>query len=209
MVEEFKRAAGNAQAAGFDGVELHGANGYLLDQFLRDGANQRSDSYGGSIENRVHFPLAVAEAVASVWGAERVGYRISPRFEAYSMSDSAPEQTFGVLAEALGRMGLAYLHVVEPVGTVAAARLTPKLKQRFGGPVIANGGYDRERADTCLATGEADLVAFGAAFIANPDLPARFGRNAPLNAPDVDTFYQGEERGYVDYPSLEGMELAR
>ena len=206
LVEEFRSAAANAQIAGFDGVELHGANGYLLDQFLRDGANQRSDRYGGSVENRLRFPLAVAEAVADVWGADRVGYRISPWFDAHSMSDSAPERTFGCLARRLGQLRLAYLHVVEPAGAEAARRLTPELKRLFAGPVIANGGYDRATAEACFAAGDADLVSFGAAFIANPDLPVRFGRNAPLNTPDLDTFYQGEERGYVDYPALESLE---
>ncbi len=207
VVEQFRRAAENARAAGFDGVELHGANGYLLDQFLRDGSNLRTDEYGGSIENRARFPLAVVDAVISVWGADRVGYKISPYFTGLSMSDSTPVETFSYLARELSRRSVLYLHVAEPVSGPAAAqpglpRITPILRAQFDGTVIANGGYDRALADAAIAEGTADLVAFGVKFLANPDLPERFRLDAPLNPPQAATFYAGEEKGYVDYPTL-------
>jgi N-ethylmaleimide reductase len=206
VIEQFRAAAVNARVAGFDGVELHGANGYLLDQFLRDGSNVRTDPYGGSIENRARFPLEVVDAVVGTWGADRVGYKIAPRFSMLGMSDSDPVATFSYLAKELRRRGILYLHVAEPIaGPMAdgAARVTPTLRQVFGGPVIVNGGYDRTTGDAAIASGEADLVAYGVPFLANPDLPERFRRNAPLNQPDVATFYMGEEKGYVDYPTLE------
>jgi N-ethylmaleimide reductase len=207
IIEQFQRAAENAKAAGFDGVELHGANGYLLDQFLRDGSNRRTDAYGGSIQNRVRFPLEVTEAVLGVWDAQQVGYKLSPHFAGYSMSDSNPVATFSHLAQELNKLKLAYLHVGEaiagpmaaPAGTV---RVTPLLREIFGGALIANGGYDARSANAAIARGEADLVAFGVSFLANPDLPARYWREAPLNAPDYATFYTGEEKGYIDYPRL-------
>ena len=208
VVEQFRTAAVNARAAGFDGVELHGANGYLLDQFLRDGSNVRTDAYGGSVENRARFPLEVVDAVVGVWGADRVGYKIAPRFSMLGMSDSDPVATFSYLAEELRRRGILYLHVAEPIaGPMAGggARVTPTLRRVFGGTVIVNGGYDRATGDAAVASGEADLVAYGVPFLANPDLPERFRRNAPLNQPDVATFYMGEERGYVDYPTLESV----
>jgi N-ethylmaleimide reductase len=211
VVAQFKRAAANAKAAGFDGVELHGANGYLLDQFLRDGANRRGDRYGGSIENRARFPLEVAEAVIGVWGAARVGYKISPNGTVYSMSDSDPIRTFTHLAAALDRLGLGYLHVSEPIaGPMAVpdgvARALPALRSVFKGTLIANGGYDARTADVAIVGRQADLVAFGVPFLANPDLPRRYLEHAPLNTPDVATFYAGEEKGYIDYPALAGEE---
>jgi N-ethylmaleimide reductase len=207
IVAQFRAAAENAKAAGFDGVELHGANGYLLDQFLRDGANRRTDAYGGSIENRVRFPLEVADAVVGVWGPRRVGYKLSPYFSGYSMSDSNPIETFAFITAELSKRGLLYLHVSEAVAGPMAApagtkRATPILRDAFDGALIANGGYDARSGHAVIARGEADLVAFGVPFLANPDLPARYRRSAALNAPDQATFYAGEEKGYIDYPAL-------
>jgi N-ethylmaleimide reductase len=207
IVKQFETAAENAKAAGFDGVELHGANGYLLDQFLRDGSNRRTDAYGGSIQNRARFALEVTEAVIGVWGPRRVGYKLSPYFAGYSMSDSNPIATFSYLAKELNRRRVSYLHVGEaiagpmaaPAGTV---RMTPILRAIFSGTLIVNGGYDARAGNAAIARGEADLVAFGVPFLANPDLPARYLQNAPLNSPDQSTFYAGEEKGYIDYPAL-------
>ncbi|KDB08966.1 12-oxophytodienoate reductase [Burkholderia sp. lig30] len=200
IVGDFQRAAENAKAAGFDGVEVHAANGYLIDQFLRSGTNTRTDEYGGSIENRTRFLQEVLDAVIPVFGAERVGVRISPRFNVFSMSDSDPQATFGYVAEALRPYGLAYLHVVE-LGEESFDFRT--LKQRFGGTYIANGGYTSETANAAIHAGDADLVSFGTLFLSNPDLIQRFTAGGPFNAPDSSTFYQGEERGYIDYPTLE------
>ncbi len=207
IVAQFRHAAENAKAAGFDGVELHGANGYLLDQFLRDGANHRTDAYGGSIRNRVRLPLEVTEAVIDVWGAARVGYKLSPHFAGYSMSDSNPVETFSHITERLGALGIGYIHVSEAVAgpmmaPAGSVRVTPTLRRKFSGALIVNGGYDAETGSAAIASGDADLVAFGVPFLANPDLPFRFRRDEPLNAADPATFYAGEERGYVDYPAL-------
>lgn len=207
IVAQFRQAAENAKVAGFDGVELHGANGYLLDQFLRDGANQRTDAYGGSVGNRARLPLEVTDAVIDVWGPRRVGYKVSPYFSGYSMSDSNPIETFFHIATELNKRGLLYLHVSEAVSGPMAApagtvRATPALRGAFQGALIANGGYDARAGRAVIARGEADLVAFGVPFLANPDLPARFRSNAELNAPDQATFYAGEEKGYIDYPAL-------
>jgi len=207
IVSQFQTAAENAKAAGFDGVELHGANGYLLDQFLRDGSNRRKDGYGGSIRNRARFPLEITEAVVAVWGPQRVGYKLSPHFAGYSMSDSNPVETFTYLAEQLNGLQVGYLHVAEaiagpmaaPAGTV---RVTPILRDKFSGTMIVNGGYDARSGHAAIARGEADLVAFGVPFLANPDLPARYRESAPLNLPDQATFYAGEAKGYIDYPAL-------
>ncbi len=209
VIEDYRRAAINAKAAGFDGIELHGANGYLLDQFLRDGSNIRTDAYGGSLERRARFPLEVVDAVTTVWAPGRVGYKVAPYFAGLGMSDSNPIHTFSYLARELSRRGLLYLHVAEPVaGPVVPAntpRITPILRTQFAGTVVANGAYDLESSNAVIAAGEADLVAFGVKFLANPDLPERFRRNASLNAPQVDTFYMGEERGYTDYPVLDAV----
>jgi N-ethylmaleimide reductase len=207
IVSQFQTAAENAKAAGFDGVELHGANGYLLDQFLRDGSNRRTDAHGGSVKNRSRLPLEVAEAVVGVWGSQRVGYKLSPHFVGYSMSDSNPIETFSYLSEQLNRLGLGYLHIGEaiagpmaaPAGTV---RVTPLLREIFNGTMIVNGGYDAHSGRASIARGEADLVAFGVPFLANPDLPARYRNNSSLNPPDPATFYAGEEKGYIDHPAL-------
>ena len=207
IVEEFRHGAALALEAGFDGVEIHGANGYLPDQFLQDGSNTRTDAYGGAIEKRSRFFLEVTAAAVSVWGGERVGVRISPSGTYGSMSDSDPQATFGYLATQLNQFGLAYLHIVEPrikgTETViegAAPVATAYLRKLFKGAIISAGGYDREGAEAVLASGDADLVAFGRHFIANPDLPARLREKLPLNAYDRDTFFGGDARGYIDYP---------
>jgi 2,4-dienoyl-CoA reductase-like NADH-dependent reductase (Old Yellow Enzyme family) len=201
VVAAFKLGAENAQRAGFDGVEIHGANGYLLDQFLQDSTNRRTDDYGGPIENRARLLLDVVDAVTSVWGVSRVGLHLSPRGDLYSMGDSHPAATFGFVAEQLGRRGLAFLAVRESVGP---NRLGPELKRKFGGIYIANEGFSFETANQAIAAGEADAVAFGTLFIANPDLPKRFALNAPLNSPDPSSFYGSGPRGYTDYPALAG-----
>jgi N-ethylmaleimide reductase len=202
VVEQFEAGARAAYVAGFDGVELHGANGYLIDQFLRDGANRRHDEYGGSVKNRVRFLLEVAEAVAGVWGGDRVGVRVSPLSPTNGMTDSDPLATFAYAAYALNPLRLAYLHVTEGLGG-PEPRITPALRAIFRGALIANGAYGRDTADDAIARGEADLVAFGVPFLANPDLPRRLREGAPLNTPDRATFYTGGERGYTDYPALE------
>jgi N-ethylmaleimide reductase len=200
IVERFRQAAVRAKRAGFDGVELHGANGYLIDQFLRDGSNERTDRYGGSLENRTRFLLDVVEAVSSVLGAERVGVRLSPLGSNQGMHDSAPQTTFEYAASALRPFGLAYLHVIE---TRSEAFDWRALRSAFGGPYVANGGYDHESAAAAIIAGDADLVSFGAPFIANPDLVQRFRSGAQLNTGDRATYYSGGARGYTDYPTLE------
>lgn len=204
IIEQYRKGAENALAAGFDGVEVHGANGYLLDQFLRDGTNHRTDEYGGSIENRARLLLEVTEAVTGVWGTNRVGVRLSPSGTFNDMHDSNPLATFSYVTEALNRFGLAYLHIIEVNeadlrhgGTEVPTR---PLRDRFTGTLMVNGGYNRDRANAVLTQGEADLVSFGTLFLANPDLPQRFAKNGPLNPPDPATFYGGGEKGYTDYP---------
>tara|TARA_R110002072_G_scaffold123048_2_gene258081 strand:+ start:260 stop:1360 length:1101 start_codon:yes stop_codon:yes gene_type:complete len=204
IVEAYRRGAENAKNAGFDGVEIHAANGYLLDQFLRDGSNQRTDRYGGAIENRARLLLEVVTAAAAVFSAGRIGVRISPTGTFNDMSDSDPEALFSYVARELGKRKLAYLHVVEEFpGTTPVDFDYGALKTLFGGPYIANGGYTREKAVAALASGKADLIAFGRPFIANPDLVARLSQDAPLNEPDPATFYGGDAKGYTDYPSLQ------
>ena len=205
IVEQFRVAAHNALLAGFDGVEIHGANGYLLDQFLRDGSNQRTDAYGGSVVNRIRLLIQVTEAVADVWGADRVGIRISPLNAFNTMFDSNPGKTFGTLVTELAGFNLAYLHVVEEDGTPESG---PRfdiggLRNLWNGTYIVNGNYDYGRAMKVIAEGRADFVSFGKLFLANPDLPLRFARSAPLNIPDRGSFYGGDDRGYIDYPFLE------
>jgi 2,4-dienoyl-CoA reductase-like NADH-dependent reductase (Old Yellow Enzyme family) len=199
VVAAFKLGAENALRAGFDGVEIHGANGYLLDQFLQDSTNRRTDDYGGSIENRARLMLEVTDAVAAVWGAKRVGMHLAPRGDLYSMGDSDPAATFGYVAEQLGRRGIAFIAARESVGP---GRLGPELKRQFGGIYFANEGFSFETANQTIAAGEADAVAFGKLFIANPDLPKRFALGVPLNTPDASTFYGSGPRGYTDYPAL-------
>ncbi len=200
IVEQFRTGAENAKRAGFDGVEIHGANGYLLDQFTRDGANKRTDAYGGSIANRARLPLEVTRAVIEIWGAERVGYRISPTGTFNAMSDSGPVATFSYLTEELNKLELGFLHVVDPIA--AAKRVAPILREIFNNTFVVNGGFDFAQANDAIARGETDLVAFGVPFLANPDLPRRFKESAQLNPADQATFYVGEEKGYVDYPVL-------
>jgi N-ethylmaleimide reductase len=200
IVEQYRSGAENAKRAGFDGVEIHGANGYLLDQFTRDGTNKRTDAYGGSIANRARLPLEVTRAVIGVWGAARVGYRISPTGTFNAMSDSGPVATFSYLTDELNKLGLGYLHVVDPVA--APKRVAPLLREIFKNTFVVNGGFDFARANDAIARGETDLVAFGVPFLANPDLPRRFEGAAQLNPADQATFYVGEEKGYVDYPVL-------
>jgi N-ethylmaleimide reductase len=205
IVDQHRTAAENALAAGFDGVEVHAANGYLLDQFLRDGSNRRTDAYGGPAENRIRLLLEVVGAVAGVWGADRVGVRLSPVNTFNSIADSDPNRTFGTVARALGRLGLAYLHVVESdfAGSTATQGFDREaIRRAFGGTYLANGGYDLSRGNSALATGAADLVAFGAPYVANPDLVERFALGAALNEPDPETFYGGDAHGYTDYPFL-------
>ncbi len=201
VVEQFARGAANAKAAAFDGVEIHAANGYLIDQFLRDGTNQRTDRYGGALENRARFLLAVTEAVASTVGADRVGVRLSPASAFNSMKDSDPETTFNYAAKELSRFGIAYLHVVEMVDAVKQFDFH-HLRKSFAGPYMANGGYALERADAAIKSGHADLVSFATLYLANPDLPERFREGAAFNTPDMATFYGGSEKGYIDYPPL-------
>jgi 2,4-dienoyl-CoA reductase-like NADH-dependent reductase (Old Yellow Enzyme family) len=201
VIEDFRRGAENAKAAGFDGVEMHGANGYLLDQFLQDGTNQRTDEYGGTLENRARLMLEVTDAVVSVWGTGRVGMHLAPRSDTHAISDSNPEATFGYVATELGRRGIAFIAAREYIGD---RRLGPMLKKAFGGVYIANEKFTRESADEVIQRGEADAVAFGKLFIANPDLPVRFAKRALLNEPRPETFYSHGAEGYVDYPSLQG-----
>jgi N-ethylmaleimide reductase len=210
IVEEFRVAAERAKAAGFDGVELHGANGYLVDQFIQDGTNKRTDEYGGPVENRVRFLREALEALISVWGADRVGVRISPSGEWGGVSDSDPEATFSHVAKVLDGYKIAYLHVIEPRikgdstlheghPVVAAKYLRP----HFSGPLIAAGGFDRESALAIVEAGQADLVAFGRHFSSNPDLPYRLKHDLPLTPYVRDAFWGGDERGYTDFPALE------
>ncbi len=199
VVEAYKRGAENARKAGFDGVEIHGANGYLLDQFLQDKTNQRTDDYGGSLENRGRLMLEVADAVAEVWGSGKVGMHLAPRGDAHDIGDSDPLATFSYVARELGRRKLAFLCAREHIGD---KRIGPELKRAFGGAYVANEKFTQATAERAIEAGEADAVAFGVQFIANPDLPRRFLEHAPLNDPDPTTFYAPGPKGYVDYPSL-------
>jgi len=210
IVEQFRQGAKNALAAGFDGVEIHSANGYLLDQFLQDGSNHRTDQYGGSIENRARLLMEITETVTQVWGADRVGVRISPSGTFNDMHDSNPEALFSYVADALNRFGLAYLHVVEPrvdgneTLEEKSTHLTSGYFRRiFHGTLLSAGGHDRDSGEATLAAGDADLIVYGRLFISNPDLPRRFALNAELNPWDRSTFYGGGEKGYTDYPGLE------
>lgn len=210
IVRDYANGARNAIRAGFDGVEIHGANGYLIDQFLRDGTNQRTDQYGNSIENRARFALEVTTAVADAVGPEHTAIRLSPSSTFNDMSDSTPRETFGHVTRELSRMGLAYLHLIAPMPKDAKHGgenhdLIPIsfFRPLYNGVLVANGGYTFDAADEAISTGAADAVAFGSAFISNPDLPERFRRRAALNPADPSTFYGGDERGYIDYPSLE------
>lgn len=200
IIEAYRVGAENAKQAGFDGVEIHGANGYLLDQFLQDKTNHRTDAYGGPIENRARLMLEVTDAVISVWGANRVGMHLAPRGDAHDMGDSNPLATFGYVARELGKRGIAFICARESLGD---NRIGPQLKAAFGGSYIANEKFTQATANQVLAAGEADAVAFGVPLLANPDLPVRFRRNAPLNTPDQSTFYASGPKGYTDYPVLQ------
>ena len=215
IVEQYRQAAINAREAGFDGVEVHSANGYLLDQFLHDGSNRRTDRYGGSLENRARFLMEVLEAVTGVWDSDKVGVRLSPSSTFNSMFDSDTEALFSYVVSELNRFNLAYLHLVEPrIKGDSTAEEQEKISLGTGyfrpiyrGKIITAGGYTRETGEAVLEEGDADLVAYGRLFIANPDLPKRFALNAPLNQYDRSTFYGGDERGYTDYPFLDESEV--
>src|SRR5579872_5027675 len=205
IIDNFRRGTANALAAGFDGVEIHGANGYLLDQFAKDGTNKRTDAYGGSIEKRAQLMLEVSKVVAKEAGADRTGIRISPVTPANDVSDSNPQPLFDYIVDQLNALKLTYIHVIE--GATGGPRdIAPfdyaSLRKRFDGAYIANNGYDFELATRQLAANAADLIAFGKPFISNPDLVERLKRGAPLNAPDKATFYGGGAKGYTDYPAL-------
>ncbi len=212
IVADYARAAANAKEAGFDGVEIHGANGYLLDQFLRDKTNHRTDQYGGSIENRARLLLEVTEAVTGVWGGGRTGLRLSPNSPANDIADSNAEPLFTYVVEQLNRFGLAYLHVVE--GATIGPREVEggfdlnKLRAAFRGPYMANNGYDLALAQETLGAGRADAIAFGRPFIGNPDLVERLRTGAPLVQADRATYYGGDAHGYTDYPTLDAARAA-
>lgn len=199
IIEYYRKAAMNAQMADFDGVELHGANGYLLDQFLQDSTNTRTDDYGGSIENRARLMLEVTDAAASVFGAELVGMHLAPRCDTHDMGDSDPLATFSYVARELREKGIAFICAREHQ---APDSIGPQLKKIFGGPYIANEGFSKDSAEAALKAGTVDAVAWGKLYIANPDLVARFAKNAPLNEPDPATFYAQGPVGYTDYPTL-------
>lgn len=200
VIEAYRKGAENAKRAGFDGVELHGANGYLLDQFLQDGSNQRTDQYGGSIENRARLMLAAVDAAISVWGPDRVGLHIAPRADSHDMGDSNLPATFDYVARAMRERKIAFLMARE---RVASDSLGPQLKAAFGGIYIANEGLTGETGQQLLDAGEADAIGFGKDFISNPDLPARLKAGAPLNPWKMETFYAPGPEGYTDYPALE------
>jgi N-ethylmaleimide reductase len=207
VVEQYRQGAANAKRAGFDGLEVHAAHGYLLDQFLRDKTNQRTDRYGGSAANRARIVVEIMEAVAGEWGAERVGVHLSPTNLAFNdISDSDPAATFSTAVHELDRLGLGYLHMVEP-GPADPVGPGPRLDAAFFRPLwrtalVANKAYDLARANAVLAAGHADLVSFATLYIANPDLPERFRSGAAFNPSDRKTFYGGAAAGYTDYPSL-------
>jgi N-ethylmaleimide reductase len=208
IVNDYRMSAQRAKEAGFDGVELHGANGYLIDQFLQDGSNKRTDDYGGSIENRIRFPLEVVAAMVSVWGADRVGVRIGPGGTWNSMSDSNPQLLFSSLAEQLNRFGLAYLHIIEPrvkgnvlVHEAQGPIASEQLRKIFRGKIIAAGGFEPSTAEAAVEDGVLDAVVFGRYFVSNPDLPRRIRQHLPLAHYDRKTFYTFDAHGYTDYPA--------
>jgi 2,4-dienoyl-CoA reductase-like NADH-dependent reductase (Old Yellow Enzyme family) len=200
VIAAYRKGAENAKLAGFDGVEVHGANGYLLDQFLQDRTNQRTDNYGGSIENRARLMLEVTDACIEVWGANRVGMHLAPRRDSHDMGDSTPAETFGYVARELKKRGIAFICAREAIGEDS---LGPLLKQEFGGVYIANEKMTRESAEQLMASGKADAVAFGQLFIANPDLPHRLQTGAPFNPARPQLFYGSGPEGYTDYPALQ------
>lgn len=200
VIADYRRGAENAKRAGFDGVEIHGANGYLLDQFLQDSTNRRTDAYGGSIENRARLMLEVVDACIDVWGAKRVGLHLAPRGDAHDMGDTNPRATFGYVASEVGKRRIAFICTREHEGPDS---ISPEIKKLFGGILIGNENYTKETAEAAINAGKADAIAFGKLFIANPDLPERFKVGASLNTPDPASFYGGDQRGYTDYPALE------
>ena len=197
VVEQFRKGAENAKRAGFDGVEIHGANGYLPDQFLQSKTNQRTDEYGGSVENRARFMLEIADAAIGVWGADRVGVHLAPRGDSHDIGDANPKETFGYLVRELGKRGIAFIFLREKQGD---GYLTPYLKEQFGGIVIANEGLDVSKSEELVQRGSADLISFGRLYISNPDLVFRLKDKLPLTPPDATTFYAPGPKGYVDYP---------
>jgi N-ethylmaleimide reductase len=211
VVAQYERAAKNAQAAQFDGVEIHAANGYLIDQFIESGTNRRTDLYGGSVENRARLLFEIVEALVPIWGPDRIGLRLSPLGAFNDMSDANPEETFGYIAEKLSDYGLAYLHIVNP-GLAAmekgqepdarALRMVDLIRSKYRGTLMVAGGFGRDSAEAWLEQGRANLIAFGRKFLANPDLPERLRQRAPLNADDPATYYGGGAKGYTDYPTL-------
>jgi N-ethylmaleimide reductase len=212
IVEDYRRAAERAKDAGFEGVELHAANGYLVDQFLQDGSNKRTDEYGGSIQNRTRFLLEVVGALVSVWGGDRVAVRIGPSGRWNGMSDSNPQALFTYVAEQLNQFGLAYLHIIEPrvKGNVVIHEgqepvASQSLRKIFKGNIIAAGGFEPDSAEAIVEAGDADAVAFGRHFVSNPDLPGRIREGLSLNPYDRDTFYTFDARGYTDYPFYEEL----
>ena len=212
LVRQYARGSRNALEAGFDGVEVHAANGYLFDQFINSSTNRRTDAYGGPIENRMRLLIDVVEAVSDVWGQDHVGVRLSPLGTFNDMGDDDPETTFGRVAEKLNGGALAYLHIVNPaiVGAIekgiepdpGALRMLELMRERYRGTLIIAGGFDQQTAEAWLRQGKADLIAFGRKFLANPDLPERFRSHASLNADDPSTYYGGGAKGYTDYPTL-------
>lgn len=207
IVDDYSQAAHNAMEAGFDGVEIHGANGYLIDQFLKDGTNKRDDRYGGNLENRARFVIEVVEAVADAIGAEKTGIRFSPAGRNQGIIDSNPKETFGYLLKQLNKFNLAYIHLMEPMSDVSdldnyPAEVTKYFRTIYNGTIITNVAYDQNSGNKVIEEGIADLVAYGRPFIANPDLPARFAAGAELNKPDQSTFYGGGKEGYIDYPFM-------
>ena len=212
IVQQYARGSRNALAAGFDGVEVHAANGYLLDQFINSSTNRRTDAYGGPIENRMRLLMEVVEAVSEIWGPDRVGIRLSPLGTFNDMRDDEPEATFSTIAKTLGDHSLAYLHIINPaiVGAIekgiepdpGALRMLELMRERYRGTLIIAGGFDHETAEAWLRQGKVDLIAFGRKFLANPDLPERFRSGASLNADDPTTYYGGGAKGYTDYPTL-------
>jgi N-ethylmaleimide reductase len=208
VVGDYASATLRARETGFDGIEIHGANGYLIDQFLRDASNQRDDEYGGSIENRLRFLREVIEAVASAWTPGRTGLRLSPTMNGHGMGDSDPVSLYSEAAKMLNRYDLAYVHTAEAIKpgrlfNAEAQAITPFIREAYNGILITNGGYDKATAAQAIRDGKADAIAFGQLFIANPDLPERFRQNASLNQPDVSTYYANGAAGYTDYPSLQ------
>jgi N-ethylmaleimide reductase len=211
IVAQYQRAARNAQAADFDGVEIHAANGYLLDQFIETGTNRRTDAYGGPVENRARLLFEVAEALMPIWGPDRIGVRISPMGKLNDIHDDNPEATFSYVAERLSDYGFAYLHMVNPAlermqngqePDPKAMNVVRLIRKKYKGTLIVAGGFQADAAAQWLREGLADLIAFGRKFIANPDLPERLREGAPLNVDDPTTYYGGGEKGYTDYPSL-------